>query len=411
LDLDPELELTTVAAPVGHPDVAVSIGDRPVALVQAEGVARSDRPAEALRDHAMQGALRRLPLLLGAETQPGVAAYLLAVGCAPPRGATPGPPDVEAAERLIEQVAPSEIVVEVAAETMRRVDDAGRRAVAQLREDEFRKRGIRYPDVRVHVTDGPPGTVVIRLNHVTLPLVALPADAEWGHVVGRLGQELAARRHWFVRLAQVDRLTYDLEYLFPELISAAHRAFSQEEVAACLRELLRCGRRIRNVPRIMWLMLEQGDAHGQADVLRLSESPLTPRGGNRNRAGRDPVVLAARVRKIAAEEAWRLGNFSVPSNIRRLHPSLEERLTDAADGAEWEVVRALAADPKAGRVVTRTIEAIGPVRDAIQALDRPPRVMASQELPPDIDLDQFQVLEGAQQRGTRAGHKTSLRRS
>jgi hypothetical protein len=413
LHLGTDVDVTTVAAPAGSPDVAISINGRPLALTPAHIVVDSDRPADVVYQRAMHGTLRRLPLLLGEQAKPGVAAYLLGVGCAVPKELTDTGPDIVAAERVFDEVAPRKIVLEVAAETMRRVDDAGRMALAAARETEFLKRGVRYPDVRVEVVDGRPGTLGMRLNDVTLPLMTLPDDAGWADVVRRLMADLEARRHWFIRLSEVDRTLWsDLERLFPELVAATLRAFSREEIVACLRELLRSGRRIRNVPRIMALMLEQGDAHGKLDVLRLSESPLTPRGGHRTGSGRDPLVLAARVGKLAAEESWRLGRAPVISHVRRLDADLEARLLAGAHEAEWEVVRALTEDREANRIVTRTIEAIGPVRDAVQALEKPPRVLASQELPPDADLDLFTVVgEGARGNGTRARHRPSLRHS
>lgn len=431
LGVDTVPTTTTEGAPSRHPEVAISVDGRPVALVPADELASSGRPVDALRCHVLHGVLRRLPLLARPEAGRGVAA-VLSVGCAlprPPLGHV-GPPqvaDLQAAERVIDERAAQDVVLQVPPDAMRRVDDAGLRAVADFRETEFRKRGIRYPDVRVELGEEGSGTMTVRLNDVTLPPIALPDDAGWAYVAGRLGREMALRRHWFVRVGQVDRLLNDdLEYLFPELVAATRSAFSQEEVAACLRELLRSGRRIRNLPRIMWLMLEQGDAHGGADMLRLSESPLTPTGGSRRGATRDPVVLAARVRKIAAEEAWRLGNHSLPAAVRRLPADLEERLVGAAGrpgvgAAEWQAVRALQSEPAVERLVTRTIEAIGPVRDAVSALDRPIRVLASQELPPDVDVDRFAVVgEGGRSRdrahhgpdhgADRGTHRAGLRR-
>lgn len=416
LGLDAEVEVVPATVP-GDSHVAVSVAGRPVTLLPSDAIAASRLPADMLYRHVVEGTLRRLPLLLDPKALPGVASYLVAVGCAPPSSESDTGPDVETAEELIAARNNDEIVIELPAHTLRRVGDGGARAVAHLRETEFRKRGIRYPDVRIEVVDHEPGIVRLRLNDVTLPTCELGADADWGIVVQHLGRELQVRRHWFIRADDVRRvLEHDLRYLFPQLVAATVGAYSLAEITACLRELLRSERRIRNLPRIAWLMLEQGDAIGASDVLRLSESPLTPTGRRRSGGGRDPVVLAARVRKIAAEETWRLGNFRPLSRAYRLPAALEERLVaevqrGQAGRAEWEVVRVLTAEPGVERVVTHTIEAIGPVRDAVQALDRPPRVVASQELPPDVDLGLFPIVgEGGPRSGNRGRHLPALRR-
>lgn len=393
-------EVAMVMAPAGYPHVEISLAGRPVALIAASR--DPARPsASKLGQRALAGFRRRLPLLLNPDLQAGVAAHLIAVGCSVSDAPDAPNPDISEAETLIEQRASPEIGIAVAVETMRRVDEQSRQAVVRLREAEFRTHGVRYPDIRVELTDADPGTVAVRFNDVTLPAATLGPDADWAAVVAHLDRQLALHRDWFVRRGHVDRLlTDDLEAIYPELVAATRRAFSTEDITACLRELVRSGRRVRNVPRIMELMLEVGDVHGGSDVLRLSERPLTPRGNYHRGASRDPVVVAARLRKIAIEERWRLGGFSIPANTRLLDRRLEEDLLTSAEGAEWTIVRAVASDPRAGRIVTHTIEAIGPVRDALRALDRPAKVMACQELPPDVDLDRLPgVGRGAGRRG------------
>ena len=132
----------------------------------------------------------------------------------------------------------------------------------------------------------------------------------------------------------------------------------------------------------------------------MSESPLLPKARHRPSAESDPIVQAVRVRKLAAEEAWRLGNYRLPQHAVRLSSDIEERLVagdpagdpEALVRAEWAVVRALATMPEAERVITRTVEALGPVRRVLQAVENVPHVRASHELPPDVDVDALPVL-------------------
>jgi len=379
-------------------DLAVSLDGHPVALVPEKALAGDDRPTQTLEQRVTTGVLRRLPLLLGdrLDGRP-TASYLLAVGCAPPSADADGDPDdIERAERLLDDRSREDIILEVPASTLRRVADDDQRAVADLRETEFRKRGVVYPDMRLRVTDEEPGRVRLRFNDVALPAADLGVEAGWPEVVRHLGTELAARRHWFLRLSHLTRmLDQDLSYLYPALVDTALANYPAGVLTGCLRELLRSGRRIRNLPRILWLMLEQDDVPGGADMLRLSESPRLAKSRYRPSARRDPVLLASLVRTISAEETWRLRNYRAPANAVRLPTSVEERLAaggEASAKAEWAAVHALASAPGAGPVVTRTYAAIPSVRDALQALERPPQVVASQELPPDADLAAFRIL-------------------
>jgi hypothetical protein len=150
-------------------------------------------------------------------------------------------------------------------------------------------------------------------------------------------------------------------------------------------------------------MLEAGGGFpAKSDILRLSESPLLPKVRHRPSASPDPVVQAVRVRKLAAEEEWRLGNYRPLTQAVRLHPDIERRLL-AKDGlealarAEWAAVRAFAKAPQAEHVVTRTVGALGPVRAALQAVEKVPRVVASHELPPDADLQALPILSDPEQ--------------
>jgi hypothetical protein len=406
LGIDRKPVITAERADPGDLAASVSIDQRPVALLRCEHPHPEDA-GESLLNGVMDRILRRLALLPG----PGVGArstlaYLMTLGCRAPDGTPVDAFDVDAAEKLIDARSGEEIVLEVAAPTMRRVDGSAAEAMVRLRETEYRKWGVVYPGVTVVLTDDRPGWVRLRLNDVTLPVRHLGDDAEWLDVVHHVGAELANRRHWFIRMRDMARvMDEDLVYVAPDLVAVAEANYSRAQLTACMRELVRGGRRVRNFPRILWLLIEAGGSPAGPDILRISESPLLPKSRHRPPAERDPIVQAVRVRKLAAEENWRLGSYWAPQHAVRLDPEIEHRLL--ADGqagaalaeAEWAAVRALATEPAAQRVITRTVEALGPVREVMQAVDNVPRVTASHELPPDADLNDLPVLTDPGRRG------------
>jgi hypothetical protein len=394
--LDRTLAITTQRAGRSGTVASMTIDQRPVAYLRTEQL-RPEDAAEQLLKGVMSRILGRLPLLAG----PGVdarstAAYLMTLGCRVPVGAAVDAFDSDAAEQLIETRTDDEIVLEVAAPTMRRVEGAAR-AMAEFRETEFRKQGVVYPDIRVVLTEERPGFVRVRLNDVTLPVRQLGKDAGWPDVVRYIGMELTARRHWFVRMRDVARvMDEDLVYAFPDLVAVIEANYSHAQVTACVRELVHSGR-MRNFSRVLWLLIEAGGSPAGSDILRMSESPLLPRARHQPPAEHDPIVQAVRVRKLAVEEDWRLGNYQAPEHVVRLAADIEDRLVaggppDALAMAEWAAVRAFATAPEAERVVTRTVEAVGPVRDALKAVENVPRVRASHELPPDADIMALPVL-------------------
>ena len=67
-------------------------------------------------------------------------------------------------------------------------------------------------------------------------------------------------------------------------------------------------------------------------------------------------------------------------------------LAASCRAASTAAVRAFATAPDAERVITRTIEALSPVRDALQAVENVPRVRSSHELPPDADVNALPIL-------------------
>jgi hypothetical protein len=377
----------------------LSINGRPAAVFQRpSGTDRED--IARIAGAAATRATRRLSLLLGSEVGqlPSLTSYVVDLGLPRPELVADGRFDVERAELLINQSPTYDLHLAVSEATLRRVPEGGAAAMRTLRERELLTYGVRFPHVHLTPTEEPPGTVSLRINAITLPPRALGADAGWPDVVDYLGAQLTHCRHWFLKVSDLDeRIDRDHGYLFPDLVAVAKDNYSSPALTACLRELTRANGSVRNLPRILWLLLEQGAPQAGPDAVRLAESPLLPKARSRPEADRDPVLLAARVRKIAFEEAWRLRSYTERAPAVRLSAEIERRLLRAESGAdlgaaEWDVVRAVMSAPEAALVVTRYIESIAPVRAALQALKNPPNVRASHELPPDADLAAMQVM-------------------
>ena len=142
LRLDRTFTITIGSAGPGATGTTVSIGGRPVAQLRSDP-ARPAAAAGPLLDDVLSRILRRLSLLGGPGINPrSTYAYLLALGCRVPVGASADAFDVDAAERLIDGRSDEHILLEVAASTMRRVEGTEAGAVADLRETESRKRGV-----------------------------------------------------------------------------------------------------------------------------------------------------------------------------------------------------------------------------------------------------------------------------
>lgn len=409
LGIDRTPTITTSAAPAGATHATVSIDQRPVAHLGPDELRPEDPSEVSASHHVVSRVQRRLPLLGGCGIAPrSTAAYLMLVGCR----ITPDTPVdrlyVEDAEQRISDRSDEHIVLWVAVETMRPGAGADAAsvyadaaAVAELRDAEFERSGVIYPDIRVELTDAPPGVVRLQLNDVRLPERNLGNDAGWADVVAHVRRELASRRHWFVRMHHIVRhLTQDLRYVLPELVAVSEENYPLAQIAACMRELVQSGRRMRNIARILWLLLEAGGPPAGRDILRISEAPLLPKVRRRAEAAvaaDDPIVQAIRVRKLAAEEDWQHGNHRPLQHPVRLAADIEDRLLASNDiealaRAEWAAVRALSTKPEARYVVTRSVHALAPVRAALQAVERVPRVVASHELPPDSNVAAVPIL-------------------
>jgi len=296
----------------------------------------------------------------------------------------------EIGEVILNAVAPREVTVELAEATLRNCADDVRRNLLGTREKIYSEIGVHFPDVKLVITDTPPGVVYVGLNHVRLPEVRIPEVAGWQDVVGVLHDALRAHVQWFLRTDDVEAARGVLSDALPDLVRLSRNFYGSPLLTGCLRSLVRNGDNVHNLPRILWLLLEAGSAHAGIDVVRLAAAQLA---SSSSRAGvqRNPDMLASGLRKWVAAEAWQVGAAIEGPQVVRLPLELETALIAPPDAAalaeaEWHAVKAVGLLDGPSQVVTHSMEALRPVRDGLSALPQPPRVVASLEFPPDAEL-------------------------
>ena len=335
--------------------------------------------------------LRRLSVLLG-DGPTTVSHYLVDNGVALPVTAPElsheSTPVAEHGELVIDRLAAQRIVVEVAEAVLRNTQPGHARALVDVRTELYARTGVQYPDVRIEAVPSPSHSLRIRCNDVLLPETPVPADGGWQHVVTALEEPLQAHAAWFLALSDVRETRERMMPVVPDFMAVSAQVYSDELLSACLRELLRSSESIRNLPRVLWLMIEAGPSWGTgSDLVRLSEVPLL----SGEPASRDPELIASGLRRRINEEAWRAGVHGDDGPMVSLPHELEESLVRAGDpveraDAEWRAVLAVDALEPNTVIVAHAAEGVRPVRYALQACRVQPRVIASQELPPDVDL-------------------------
>jgi hypothetical protein len=416
LGIDREMAVEVVPNEAQANTAAVSAAGRPLAVRIASA---SSEYGEAWADDVIravdQALLRRLSFLLDAPSTQRRAAllqerfsddrrelfhaipgYLLDNGVALE---DPGLPDdtlaadlcesaAEIGELIIEHHSPHEICLEVSETTLRRVqaEDAG--ALVKARESLYAETGLQFPDVHMTPTDAPPDIVGIKLNNVRLPACHFGTAPSWNAIVGALRRSLRRHASWFVRIADVAESRNRLADVLYDLISLTRPIYPDPLLAACLRSLLANGDSTRNLPRLLWLLLEADTITIGADRVMLAESPHLSSPGVTPVVQHDPELLASALRKQVAEEAWRVGATYWDVPCVQLPIEVENALTEATEldslaEAERRAVAAVRTVDSPFQVATHSARALRPVRYALLALPMPPHVVAAQELPPD----------------------------
>jgi len=390
----------------GRDHVDVSADGRPVALFSAP-VPDGDWPAAVCR-LTHRRLLRRARVLLDdSETErlgallPDVVPegsrrevldYLLDNGVALRQLATDPLPgneqqtltSVELAELLITNVAPRWLSIAVPEQILRNTLNHGRSAVVDLRVALFEELGARFPDFRIDSHDVGSGELRVRLNNVSSPSIKVGRSAAWPSAVSALRPVLAEHAAWFVRADEVDRTCRQLAMVVPDLVELTLSRVPLLRLSACVRSLLANADSVRNLPRIMWLLLDTAPSHGEIDQLMLAKP-----GGQSVET--DPESLASTVRRLIAYEAWAGGEAMPTERWSTIALDVERALCEASDpgstaDAEWPIVRQVFASEHPAVVVVHQLAAVGPLRRALYALPAPPKVVASEELPPDLPL-------------------------
>ena len=373
-------------------EFVLAVGGRPALL----GLSTAAADQDVLLDEISLRLLRRLELW-EPDDGPlrGVNHYLAQLGMGPHTRVTSDEPVIVAGEQEMDH-APDTIELEVPAEVARHAKERDIEAVVRLRRDVFARTGVELPDVFVTLSEPRLRRIRIRLNATSVTVRTVPPGSDWGYVVNCLQRVLEGRVHWFVRREQVERTLDNLWYVVPDLVESCRRCYPSDVLTACLRELVRHGQSLRNLTRIMWLLLDLGSADPGPDHFLMAETPL-PVNGHANRpVHTHPVALASRVRKCIREEEWRVGALERSDPAARLSGAAEAGLVAATDSGgiapwEWAAVAEYASLGRPRVVVVRSIEAITPVSDALQCVADPPDVIASQELPPDVRMTALPV--------------------
>ena len=377
------------------PAVTVRTGDDHAATVDVDGrpLAVGLTTAGGDFDFAEDLAarlLRRPGLLCGQPGPPAtVAAYLADLGLRPGRADQPGASVPDRAEAAVDSIAPDEIVLEAPAAVLRQIgrDECG--LVPKLRHRVLTGFGVHLPDIRLVPAPSTEPVLRIQVHDLVVPVRLTGAGAGWAEVVNGLSRTIRPRIHWFLRRRDVVAALDDLGYLMPDLVQSGTERYGTGTLTAVLREVVRHGGSIRNLGRIILLLLDLGGPAPGSDRLALTEQPRSPMS--------DSVVLAALLRKARAEEAWRIGTPRPPERAGRLHEQTETALTgrSAPASTQWAALAEIAGLGTPELVVTRSVQALPAVGWCLQALPHPPRVVASLELPPDADPGRLPVARSA----------------
>jgi hypothetical protein len=296
----------------------------------------------------------------------------------------------EISEVIINAAAPHVITVELTEATLRKSKEAAQQDLLGTRKKIYFETGVQFPDVNLKIGDLPPGEAYIELNQVRLPRVRMHADADWHDLVRVLHESVRVHIQWFLRADDAEAARGVLGDALPDLVRLSRHFYGAPLLTACLRSLVRNGDNSRNLPRILWLLLETGAARAGGECVRLGLAQLGSSGSGPE-VQRDPDILASALRRWVEAEAWQVDAPAEGPPIVRLPLELETALIEPADAAalgeaEWRAVRAIGSVGGPSRVVTHSIDALRPVRDALSALPDPPKVMASMEFPPDTEL-------------------------
>ncbi len=293
----------------------------------------------------------------------------------------------EAAERLINELAPRDLNLSVAESALRNTPNDERTRLVELRLALYNEFGIRLPDLTIAAHHLEPGEVRVQLNDVLAPSIAVNESATFPDVLTALQPTLVKQAAWLLRVEDVDAQRAELGSVIPDLVGLSKAQLPSWLLCACLRSLMANADSVRNLARIVWLLLESGPPRDGIDEVMLAKTAVDYLPAQ----GSDPESLASTVRRLVAYEAWAGGETPPDTPFVSIPTDWELALVRASDTGtigkvEWRIARTVFTAGQPAVVVAHTVAGIGPLRHALRALPDPPRVIASQELPPDAPL-------------------------
>ena len=288
----------------------------------------------------------------------------------------------ELAESIIGEIAPRTIPLRVPEAVLRATRESDVNLLVTSRQHIFTKKGVQFPDIDVRPQSDGPDQLIVRFNDVSISRGIDETLASWPAIVNSLQGLLTDHVAWFVRDEDVVEAREALRWVTPDLYRLSTENISSQMLSACLRAMLRSGESVRNLTRIMWLLIEPYVGGGETIRIAAVAGQL---GWD---IDGDADLLACHVRTLMAEEARQGGWSDARPNAVLLPPELEEAaMSEAAEAraeALWRIVFAARAISSGVRIATRSAEAAQPIRKALQALPDPPAVVAEQEMPLDI---------------------------
>lgn len=378
--------------------------DRPVAIVPLGPTAGQ---VDSLVDATHWALLRRLPILLHdvdvvrlspalgmshAGRSREVLEYVLSNGVSLDHLAELVPPTwpdemrtADVAEALLDLL-PASVSVSVPESILSGLVEADLAAVGNVRQELLHSLGAGFPDLQLSIEDSPLNRTRLFLNNVEGPWVRLAAGTDWNSMVATLQGLLLDHASWFVRTARLAEEKSQVANLFYDLVEISDLNVSDSELTGCVRCLLANRDSVRNLPRVLWHLIEASRGREGVDEVLLAEPHMITPSQSALSLHPHPELSASEVRRGIAYEDWS-GGAGYTTPCVSVHPDVETALIDAdtstLGAAEWRALRTVFALGDVEVVAAHAPIAIARLRQALYCLPDPPRVIATRELTPD----------------------------
>lgn len=271
------------------------------------------------------------------------------------------------------------------------------RAFIELRERLFNDLGVAFPDIEVRTDCAvPERALVVRLNHVRHAARPLPDGACMADIAAVLEGRLRAHPSWFVSLAEVHRTIEEMKLALPDLVSSVLDRYSEPQLCLFGRTFVAERLPVRNVARLMILLLDVPPPVAGHDLVRLAE----PSRLGDERAGRStPGTLVSYTRQQMHEEAARAQPGLVAVERTRLPgdvdtafsaiPLSPARVEDDVRAADLSLLMSLAEDQLGEdqpTLIGATQSSRGVARRLLVRQYPEVAVIAAEEFPPSYQL-------------------------